>query len=175
MLRLNNMKLDIACGQNKQQGFQGVDIAPGPGVDYVWDLEQYPWEPFADNTVEEVYVSHYAEHTKDLLRFMDEIWRIAKDGAKITIIGPYYTSIRAWQDPTHTRTLSENTWLYCSAAWRKANGLDHYPIHGDFSVEQVLLFFNPPWDKKSEEARQFAKTHYWNVVSDILVELRVQK
>ncbi|MFN7088329.1 MAG: methyltransferase domain-containing protein, partial [Candidatus Paceibacteria bacterium] len=121
------MKLDIACGQNKQPGFKGVDIAPGPGVDFVWDLEKYPWEPFKDDSVEEVYVSHYAEHTKDLMKFMDEIWRICIPDAKVTIIGPYYTSIRAWQDPTHTRALSEATWIYFNKDWRVANKLDHYP------------------------------------------------
>jgi len=169
------MKLDIACGQNKQPGFKGVDIAPGPGVDFVWDLEKYPWEPFKDDSVEEVYVSHYAEHTKDLIKFMDEIWRICIPDAKVTIIGPYYTSIRAWQDPTHTRVLSEATWLYFNKDWRVANKLDHYPIKSNFEVKNIMVFFNPPWDKKSEEARQFAAQHYWNVISDILVELRVIK
>jgi hypothetical protein len=169
------MKLDIACGQNKQPGFKGVDIAPGPGVDFVWDLEKYPWEPFKDDSVEEVYVSHYAEHTKDLMKFMDEIWRICIPDAKVTIIGPYYTSIRAWQDPTHTRALSEATWLYFNKDWRVANKLDHYPIKSNFEIKNIMVFFNPPWDKKSEEARQFAAQHYWNVISDILVELRVIK
>jgi hypothetical protein len=37
------------------------------------------------------------------------------------------------------------------------------------------VFFAPPWDKKTEEARQFAQQHYWNVVSDICVELKVIK
>lgn len=169
------MKLDIACGQNKRAGFKGVDIAPGPGVDYVWDLEQFPWAPFEDNSVEEAHVSHYAEHTHDLMKFMDEIWRICADGAKVTIIGPYYTSIRAWQDPTHTRTLSEATWLYFNKDWRTANKLDHYPIKSHFDVSQMVVFFNPPWDRKSEEARQFAQQHYWNVISDIMVELTVRK
>ena len=169
------MKLDIACGQNKQKGFKGVDIAPGPGVDFVWDLEKYPWEPFEDNSFDEFYVSHYAEHTKDLMKFMNEIWRIAEDGAKVTIVGPYYTSIRAWQDPTHTRALSEATWLYYNKAWREQNKLDHYPITCDFSITQMVVFFSPPWDKKTEEARRFAQEHYWNVVSDICVELKVVK
>ena len=169
------MKLDIACGQNKRPGFKGVDIAPGPGVDFVWDLEKYPWEPFKDDSIEEVYVSHYAEHTKDLIKFMDEIWRICIPDAKVTIIGPYYTSIRAWQDPTHTRVLSEATWLYFNKDWRVANKLDHYPIKSNFEIKNIMVFFNPPWDKKSEEARQFAAQHYWNVISDILVELRVIK
>lgn len=169
------MKLDIACGQNKQKGFKGVDIAPGEGVDFVWDLEQFPWKPFEDDSVEEVHVSHYAEHTKDLMKFMDEIWRICRDGAKVTIVGPYYTSIRCWQDPTHTRALSEATWMYFNSEWRKLNKLDHYPIKSNFAVTNMVVFFNPPWDKKTEEARLFAQQHYWNVISDIVVELKVVK
>ncbi len=169
------MKLDIACGQNKQPGFKGVDIAPGPGVDFVWDLEKYPWEPFEDESVEEIYVSHYAEHVGDLNKFMNEVWRICTPDAKVTIVGPYYTSIRAWQDPTHVRVLSEATWAYYDAEWRKANKLDHYPIKANFKGEKLMVFFNPPWDKKTEEARQFAQQHYWNVISDIYVELRAIK
>ncbi|MEK7465280.1 MAG: hypothetical protein AAB631_00720 [Patescibacteria group bacterium] len=169
------MKLDIACGQNKQKGFKGIDIAPGPDVDFVWDLEQFPWEPIKNDSVTEVHVSHYAEHTKDLMKFMNEVYRVCCDGAKVTIVGPYYASIRAWQDPTHTRALSEATWMYYNQNWLKANKLDHYPIKCNFDVINMVVFFNPPWDKKSEEARQFAQQHYWNVISDMLVELRVVK
>ncbi|MCC6934714.1 MAG: hypothetical protein IT406_03465 [Candidatus Yanofskybacteria bacterium] len=169
------MKLDLACGQQKRPGFHGVDITPGSGVDTVWDLERFPWEPFADNSVEEIHVSHYVEHTKDLMKFMDEVWRIAAPDAKVTIVGPYYTSIRAWQDPTHTRAISEATWAYFNKDWRVANKLDHYPIRSHFAIDRILTFFNPPWDKKSDEAKQFAQQHYFNVVSDILVELRAIK
>mgnify|MGYP001591680092 FL=1 len=169
------MKLDLACGQNKKPGFTGVDIISAPGVDIVWDLEKYPWEPFKDSSVKEIYVSHYAEHTKDLMKFMDEVWRICEHGAKVTILGPYYTSIRAWQDPTHTRVLSEATWAYFQKEWREANKLEHYPIKCDFAVTNMLLYFNEPWTQKTEEARRFAGQHYWNAVSDILVELQVQK
>lgn len=169
------MKLDIACGQNKQKGFKGVDIVSGPNIDFVCDLEKFPWEQFPDNSVEEIYCSHYLEHTSDLMKFMDEIWRICEDGAKVTFISPYYSSIRAWQDPTHKRIISEATFMYFNKDWRIANKLEHYPIKSDFKMEKIFLFFNPPWDKKSEEARQFAQQHYWNVVSDILAELKVVK
>lgn len=169
------MKLDLACGQNKAKGFKGVDIAPGEGVDFVWDLEKFPWEPFEDNSVSEINISHYLEHTKDLLKFMDEVWRICEDGAKVTIVSPYYTSIRAWQDPTHTRAISEATFLYFQKKWREENKLDHYPIKCDFQVVNIAVFFNPPWDKKSEEAKAFAAQHYFNVVSDILIELKAIK
>ncbi len=168
------MKLDLACGQNKRPGFTGVDIAPGEGVDIVHDLETYPW-PFKDHSIEEFHVSHYAEHTKDLMKFMNEIWRIGEAGAKVTIIGPYYTSIRAWQDPTHVRALSEATWQYFNKSWRELNKLDHYPITCDFDITNMVVFFNEPWNQKSEEARRFAQNHYFNAVSDIMVELTVRK
>ena len=169
------MKLDVACGQNKRAGFKGVDIAPGEGVDYVWDLEQYPWKPFADNTVSEIHCSHYIEHTKDLIAFMNEIYRICEDGAKITFLAPYYSSIRAWQDPTHTRAISEATFLYFQKDWMKANKLDHYGIKCNLKDIKIGLYFNPPWDKKTDEARAFAHQHYINVVNDIFVEATVSK
>jgi len=169
------MKLDIACGQNKQKGFKGVDIAPGEGVDFVWDLEKFPWEPFRDNSVEEVYISHYLEHTKDLFAFMNEVYRICRNEAIVKILSPYYTSIRAWQDPTHTRAISEATFQYFDQGWLKANKLDHYPIKCNFKPEKMLTFLNEPWNVKSEEAKQFAQRHYFNVISDIYVELKAVK
>lgn len=168
------MKLDLACGQNKRPGFTGVDIAPGEGVDIVHDLETYPW-PFKDHSVEEIHISHYAEHVKDLNAFMNEMWRVCEKDAKVSIVGPYYTSIRAWQDPTHVRPLSEATWMYYNKGWREANKLDHYGITADFDLVNAILFFNEPWNQKSEDARQFAAKHYFNVVSDILVELKARK
>lgn len=169
------MKLDLACGQRKQKGFMGVDKISGPDVDFVWDLEKFPWEPFKDNSVEEIYCAHYMEHTTNLIKFMDEIWRICQDGAKVTIVSPYYTSIRAWQDPTHTRVISENTFLYFDQEWRIKNQVDHYLGKSNFKISNILLAFEQPWDKKSEEARQFAKNHYWNAVADIYVELKAIK
>ncbi len=169
------MKLDIACGQNKQKGFKGVDIAPGEGVDFVLDLEQYPWTPFKDNSCDEIVISHYLEHVKDFMKFMDEVYRICQDGAIVRIISPYYTSIRAWQDPTHVRAISEATFLYTDKNWRVANKLDHYPMKCNFQVTNMVTFINEPWNTKSEEAKQFAARHYWNVVSDILIELKAIK
>ncbi|MGC9610979.1 MAG: hypothetical protein ABSE68_02050 [Minisyncoccia bacterium] len=169
------MKLDVACGINKQKGFKSIDIVPSPEIDFVWDLEKYPWEPIRNNSCEEIYVRHYAERTKDLFRFMDEVWRICEPNAKITIISPYYTSIQAWQNPQHARAISENTWNYFNEQAREQILPGQHQIKSNFDVLKMMIFFNPPWDKKSDEAREFAKQHYWNVVSDMLVELKAIK
>lgn len=169
------MKLDIACGDNKQPGFKGVDMVKTPAVDFVWDLEKFPWEPFKDNSCEELVITNYLEHTKDFFKFMDEVWRICQNGAIVKITSPYYTSIRAWQDPTHTRTISEATFLYVNQAWLKREKLDHYPVKANFEVVNMHTYINEPWNTKSDEAKQFAMKHYWNVVSDIYVELKAIK
>ncbi len=162
---LHPFRLDIACGQNKTPGFFGVDIADSKEVDAVWDLEKFPW-PFPDNSVDEAVCNHYIEHTKDLIAFMNEVHRILRPGAQILFRAPYYNSMRAWQDPTHTRAISEATFLYYNQDWLKANKLDHYPIKADFDFS-FGYDFAPDWAMRAEESRAFAVRHYTNVVMDI--------
>jgi SAM-dependent methyltransferase len=163
------LKVDLACGQSKQEGFVGVDIVKLPGVDIVHNLEVYPW-PFEDNSVDEVFCSHYVEHTPCLMKFMNELHRIMKIGAKCTVLAPYYTSMRCWQDPTHLRAISEASFLYYNKQWRVENKLDHYPITCDFDFSYGYVI-SQEWATRNEEARLFAIKHYWNVVSDIQVTL----
>lgn len=165
------IRLDIACGKNKKPGFTGVDI--WTGADVIVDLEKFPW-PFSDDSVDEVFCSHYLEHTPDLISFANELYRILKVGAKAEIICPYYSSIRAWQDPTHLRAISENTFLYFKKEWRIANRLDHYPITADFDFECSYVL-DPEWHRKTEEELRFAIKHYINVVSDIRTVLIKRK
>jgi len=165
------LQLDIACGKNRKPGFTGVDI--WVGADIVADLEKFPW-PFEDNSVDEIFCSHYIEHTPDLISFANELYRIMKVGTKAEIIAPYYSSIRAWQDPTHLRAISENTYLYFSKEWRTINKLDHYPITADFDFE-CNYYLDPAWQGKNDDDVRFAIKHYINVVSDIRAVLTKRK
>jgi predicted SAM-dependent methyltransferase len=163
------VKVSLACGQNKPEGFIGVDVEKVDGVDVVANLEQFPW-PFADDSVDEIECSHYVEHTPDLNAFMDECYRILKPGGKMHIVAPYYSSIRAWQDPTHKRAISEMTFFYYNKGWRDSNKLDHYGIKSNFDFQWGYAWDNY-WGQRSEESRAFALRHYINVVSDIYVTL----
>lgn len=170
------VKVNLACGQTKEPGWIGVDIAACEGVDVVHNLNQMPW-PFESGSVDEVFVSHYVEHIPldtpegdGLLRFFDELCRILKVGGKATIIAPYYTSIRCWQDPTHRRAISEATFLYANKEWREKNKLDHYPIQADFDF-QYGYSLTQDWGSRNDEAKVFGIRHYTNVVNDIHVTL----
>lgn len=163
------LKLNLACGQIKMDGFLGIDKVKTKATDKIMDLEKYPWK-FEDESVDEIHCSHYVEHVTDLIKFMDEIHRVLKKGCRATIIAPYYSSMRAWQDPTHKRAISEATFLYFNKGWRDQNKLDHYGIKSDFDFTFGYMI-DPLWATKHEETRAFAIAHYINIVMDIQVVL----
>lgn len=169
------MKLDIACGQNKQNEFTGIDWAKTPSVDIVHNLRVYPW-PIKSDSVDEAFCSHYIEHIPNteiegtnqdhLLAFYDELYRILKVGAKIRIVAPYYSSIRCWQDPTHRRAISEHTFLYANKNWRVQNKLDHYHVKADFDFAYAHML-DQEYALRAPEVQANAIKHYINAVSDI--------
>jgi len=165
------LKLDIACGDNKREGFTGVDKYKTDSVDIVHDLTVYPW-PFEDNSVDEIHCSHYIEHVVDLCTFYSEIHRIMKVGGTGTLIAPYGKNNRAWQDPTHVRAIVEESFFYLDKNFRTANKLTHYLADVDFEFSVSYSGIDPAWANRSEESRGFAIKHYWNVVSDIQCVLK---
>lgn len=185
------LKLDIACGQSKGhfngttgvqdgEGWTGVDYVGTDATDVVHDLTVYPW-PFDDNSVDEARCSHYIEHTPHevivngepidgLIAFMNELHRILKPGAKCQVIAPYYSSMRAWQDPTHRRAISEMTFHYFKQEWLIANRLDHYPITCDFDSEWGYAV-NQRLQSRTPEFGQYALVAEINAVDDIIVTM----
>ena len=175
-------KLDIACGQNKQKGFKGIDIAGN--ADIIWDLNETPW-PIKTSCVKEVFCSHYVEHiphdkpgwTRDgWWMFFDELHRImAKDGVA-EFIHPYVMNGRAFWDPTHVRFIHEVTWYYLDKNWREAQGLDHYPVKCDFEIVTVdATGLSDEFMSRNHEVQAFNRNHYWNVIPDLWVLLKARK
>ncbi len=181
------MKLDLASGPTPRKGFTGLDLQGPVAITSLWkdipgvvvnlDLFQMPW-PIADNSIEELWCSHFVEHVPDLIGFMDECWRILEPGGIITITHPYQFSVRAWQDPTHVRALNEVSWLYYDQKWRELNGLDHYPIKCDFASQSSEFVANDDWVKATGgdllELHKAAR-NYNNVIDDLVVVLRAVK
>jgi predicted SAM-dependent methyltransferase len=192
---VDKTKIDLACGGNKKEGYYGIDISDYFEVDLVHDLTVYPW-PIDDNSVEEVYCSHYIEHiphvdirgilkqsesfeefkeklleSKDgFISFVNELYRILKVGGIATVIVPYYTSVRALGDPTHTRYVGDFSFLYLNKEWRDNNKLDHYGITCDFDM--VLSYhIDNDLTLKSQEIREEAFKKDWNAINDLSVKM----
>lgn len=168
------IRLDLGCGNNKAQGFTGVDKFKTDSTDVIHDLLVYPW-PFEDASVEEIHCSHFFEHIAgmDRPRFMEEVYRVLTPGGKATFITPYYKSPRATQDFTHQwPPVSEETYLYFNKAWREANKLNHgyYDSNCDFDFTYGYGI-DGAWTIRNDESRNFAMRHYWNVINDLWVTL----
>lgn len=54
------LKLDLACGQTPEAGFEGVDLR-APNAQHKVDLFKFPF-PWEDSSVEAIHCSHFAEH-----------------------------------------------------------------------------------------------------------------
>lgn len=166
------LKLDLGCGQRKQEGHIGVDLHKAEGVDVVFDLRKTPW-PWKSGSVESTFSSHFLEHLDGPQRivFMDELWRVLRIGGTALFVTPYWASMRAVQDPTHAwPPIAESSYLYFNKEWRKANGLDHYLGKCDFDYTYGYSV-SPAWAGRNEEARNNAIAHYVNAVMDLHVTL----
>jgi SAM-dependent methyltransferase len=81
------IRLNLGCGDKKLAGYLNVDVCCEPDLHF--DLTQFPW-PWADNTIDEVFSSHFLEHVVDFNRTILEIHRILKPGGIIHFRVPHF-------------------------------------------------------------------------------------
>lgn len=101
------MKLNLGCGNDYKDGWINIDCNQTLKTDMRMTLDER--FPFEDNSVEAVYMCHSLEHIKDFWFFIDNIYRVCKDGAKIHIIVPHYSGGAAFY-PQHYTYWSVAAW-----------------------------------------------------------------
>jgi predicted SAM-dependent methyltransferase len=100
------MKLNLGCGDDIREGYINADLY-SPTADVKCNLDEIlPWE---DNSVDEIICIHTLEHCKDPIVTVNEMIRICKSGAKITIEVPHYNHAAA-VEAAHT-TFFNDTWF----------------------------------------------------------------
>ena len=172
------IKLDLGCGKSKKEGFLGVDRRKFPGVDKVWDLMKFPW-PWADESVEEVHMSHTLEHFtgEERVKIFNELHRIMQKGAKASIITPDWSSGRAYGDFTHKwPPVCSMLYQYLNQKWRDENAPDNdikwnpkgYSCDFDATGGYAM---HPEISNKNQERQTFAMTFYKEACQDLIVSL----
>lgn len=111
------LRLNLGCGHRKLGGFLNVDKFAACQPDQVVDLEALPW-PWPDDSVETVAMVHVLEHLgaqADLyLGIMQELWRVCRSGAEVTIVVPHPRHDSYLNDPTHVRPVTQDGLLLFS-------------------------------------------------------------
>lgn len=161
------VKLDIGCGKNPREGFEGVDILDF-GQKHKVDLtKRWPW---ADNSVDELHCSHCLEHFESLDRahVVNEMYRVLKPEGKATVIVPHGASGRAYGDPTHKWPPIYEFWfLYLWKEWREANAPHTNEIYKCNFLIGSGPIFHPAIEVRNDQFKQFAATFYKEAITDI--------
>jgi hypothetical protein len=180
------LKLDLGCGPNPRDGFEGVDVIKFTDKVRQLDLKR-PW-PWHDGSVSEAHCSHFAEHLTQIERchFFNELYRVLKpvrheNGKPVegfcTLIVPNWSSQRAYGDPTHCwPPFSWFAFPYLNRQWREKQaphtdaknwppGFNcNFNAVGGFTLNNDIGVMNP-------ERQQFALLHYIEAGLDITATL----
>jgi hypothetical protein len=102
---MSGHKIDLGCGGHKKVGFTGIDLRADLKPDIVHDITK--GIPFPENSVEEVFSSHFLEHLsfqamKDVVA---NLVPVCMDGAVVEFLVPLNLP-----DPAHLQLLDYN-WI----------------------------------------------------------------
>ncbi len=147
--------LHLGCGNSKIKGALGVDMLKMPAVDVVCDLDATPWS-FESESIDLIFAHNVLEHVGNVVDFMNEVWRIGKDGSRVVIAVPYFRSTDAFTDPTHKHFFTANSLDYFT---EKGGSLSAYG-YTDRKFEKIGLWYGWPQDSDDLLIRMFKKLIY---------------
>jgi hypothetical protein len=108
----------LAIGDRKEwSGLVTLDYNADHSPDIVYDMAQLPL-PFADDSFDEVHAYECLEHvgTQGDFRFFfaqfSDFWRILRPRGVLLGTVPLPTSAWAWGDPSHTRVIPKESFVF---------------------------------------------------------------
>jgi SAM-dependent methyltransferase len=144
-----------------------------PHVEQVWDLDEFPY-PFADNEFDRILALDVMEHLRDVRRSVEELWRIARPGARVLVRVPHWASYRAHRDPTHRTDFDEHSFDYF--------GLGEYSYYSSARLKVLSVAEEEAYPRLSRFLRAVApwclrgmKKHLLNMVKNLTFELEIVK
>lgn len=124
------MQLLIGCGSNRDkklsmpnspdwEGLVTLDHEASHNPNVVFDLNNTVL-PFEDNSASEIHAYECLEHTgtqgdyKFFFAQFSDFWRVLEDGGVLFGTVPLPNSVWAWGDPSHTRVIQKESFIFLS-------------------------------------------------------------
>lgn len=139
---------------------------PMPGFRTVGSLTE-----LKSDSVDELFYHYGLQRLSGAKRakFMEELYRVLKVGAKATVVTPYYSSMRAIMDYCYEwPPICEMSYLYFNKGWREANKVPDLKCDFDFTYG-----YTPENDMaaKATDVQAHWVKHYLNSALDLQVTL----
>jgi SAM-dependent methyltransferase len=134
--------LHLGAGEQRLSGADGdrvtrVDRVAETRPDVVWDLDRFPY-PFDDASFDAIDLTDVIEHLHDIVRVMEELHRLGRNGARIHIATPHFSCANSYTDPTHVHHLGISSFDYFTGEQR----LGFY-TKARFAKRRAEIFFHP--------------------------------
>jgi hypothetical protein len=174
------MKLNLGCSDRRIDGFIGVDIAPGPEVDKIVDLEG-PW-PWPDFSVLEVRAHDVAEHIGDCphqwmydctvcgmgtgrhplgrIHFMNELHRVLAPGGTALIEVPSAAhGVGFITDPTH-----KTPWCLSLFRYFESGTFAHQRLAKSYGITAAFRVVNL---QEMEVSGEDSRERVWKIMATL--------
>lgn len=174
-------KLNLGCGTDIKLGYVNLDKFKFKGVNVIWDVNKTPY-PIKDDSFKEVIMYHILEHVDDVVKTMEEIYRISKNGALIKILLPYFSGLDYIKDPTHRHPFSAATFDFFEKGKLGQTNYSFDSMKFNFKIinrriifsnNKFLSFLNPLFNLNQKVYERFFA--YIFPAQILQVELRVVK
>ena len=178
-------KLNLGCGHKLIAGYVNIDNDSGVNPDHIVNIG-VDVLPFEDNFFDEVLASHILEHINNYIFIMKELYRVCKHNATIEIIIPHHRSDWYYDDPTHVRPITINSFQLFSKKYCQKHIDEYSSSNGmalkeniDFEVIDVKVRFHDKWVERfktmSEQEIADVIEERNNVIVEVYVKLSVIK
>lgn len=127
-------------------------------------------ETLKDESVEEIQGEEIIERVPDLIKFVEQCYRVLVPEGKLILSSPYFASSAAWASPFAIRGVSEKTLNFASKNWREQSKWSdafvraNFEVSGSFAVEESV-------SHRAEDVRQFWMSRYLNVAQAVVLQL----
>lgn len=141
--------LDLGCGNNKYKSNNlkdtviGIDHIRNTQADVIHNLNKFPY-PFSNNEFDMIICNQVLEHLDNIIKVMEEIWRIAKHKAIIKVNTPYFSYVLSFSDPTHKHHFTYQSFDYFDDSTQYGKDLGFY-TNAKFKILKKKIIFTKPY------------------------------
>lgn len=135
--------LDLGAAHRKPEGYLGVDIHDGEGVDIVADVTRGIDLP--DGSVGVIRAVDFLEHIPDKIALFNEFHRLLAHGGMLLTLTPSSDGRGAFQDPTHCSFYNENSFWYFT---NKQYAAFVPEITCRFQLSRSVTFYPDEWHEQ---------------------------